>query len=120
MLFYGKEFLLDLPEMQMDCITFGTGKKTLIMIQSLNTNGIKGTLRSLAFLYRIFSKEYTVYLFDRRKAIEPGITVRELAADVARAMEALHIKNNEVVQHMKRQKISIRKSMTFSWKNNVI
>ena len=96
MWYNAKERTLDLGNIQMDYITFGNGKKSLIMIQGLNTNGIKGAGFSLAYMYRMFAKEYTVYLFDRRSEIYEGITVREIAADVALAMDALDISNADI------------------------
>ena len=97
MLYNTKEFKLSLHGMQTDCIRFGSGEKKLVMIQGLNTRGIKGSGLSLAFMYRIFSKDYTVYLFDRRPNIEDGITVRDMAADIAEAMDTLDIKNADVL-----------------------
>ena len=97
MMFYNaKEGRLRLENMEIDYITFGTGKKSLVMIQGLNTNGIKGAAVSLAYMYRIFAKEYTVYLFDRRAEVYDGITVRDIAADIAMAMDALHITKADV------------------------
>ena len=63
MIYNAKEGELHIGEVNFDYIQFGTGKKTLLMIQGLNTNGIKGAAVSLAYMYRIFAKEYTVYLF---------------------------------------------------------
>lgn len=96
MLYHAKEKTLILPHVQMDYITFGSGAKPLVMIQGLSTRSIKGAAVSLACMYRIFAKEYTVYLFDRRKNICGDITVRELAADIASAMDALNISNADV------------------------
>ncbi|MBR4291162.1 MAG: alpha/beta hydrolase [Oscillospiraceae bacterium] len=80
----------------MNYITFGTGTKPLVMIQGLNTRSIKGAGASLAFMYRIFAKDYRVYLFDRREDIGESITVRELAQDIAEAMDALGITNADI------------------------
>ena len=96
MLFGAKELKLTASGMQFDYIRFGSGKKPLIMIQGLNTRGIKGAALSLAYMYRIFAKEYTVYLFDRRPVVYDGITVRDMAADIASAMDALGLKNADV------------------------
>lgn len=93
MLFHAKEFKLKLSDTTIDAITFGKGPKPLIMIQGLNTRGIRGSAIMLAYMYRIFSNEYTVYLFDRRPDIHEGLSVRELACDVAEAMDALEIKD---------------------------
>lgn len=97
MMFYNaKEDTLKLNHVQMDYLTFGTGAKPLIMIQGLNTNGIKGAAVSLAHMYRIFAGEYKVYLFDRRAELYDGITVREIASDIAMAMDALEISKADV------------------------
>ncbi len=96
MLFDVKEKKLALPNMQIDTITFGKGKKNLIMIQELNTRGIKGAGLSLAFMYRIFAKDYKVFLFDRRPCVTEDITVRDMAADIASAMDALNITKADV------------------------
>ena len=96
MLYGAKELKLTASGMQFDYIRFGSGKKPLIMIQGLNTRGIKGAALSLAYMYRIFAKEYTVYLFDRRPVVYDGITVRDMAADIASAMDALGLKSADV------------------------
>lgn len=93
MLYNAKEQTLEIQDVEMDYITFGKGAKPLIMIQGLNTRGIKGSADSLAYMYRIFAKDYKVYLFDRRKNIKENVAVRELAADIAMAMDYLHITN---------------------------
>ena len=97
-MFYNvKEDKLKISNTEIDYITFGTGKKTLIMIQGLNTGGIKGAGLSLAFMYRIFAKDYTVYLFDRRPDIWEGITVRDFAKDITMAMDELQITNADIL-----------------------
>lgn len=83
--------------MKSDYISFGNGPKSLVMIQGLNTNGIKGATITLAYMYRIFAKDYTVYLFDRRPEVHDGITVRDMAADIAAAMDALGIEKADVI-----------------------
>ena len=91
-----KELTLKLENIEMDYITFGNGTKSLVIIQGLSTRNIKGMAIPLAFMYQIFAKEYKVYLFDRRKVVEEGITVRDFAGDIAKAMDALQITNADV------------------------
>ena len=79
-----------------DYISFGSGQKPLIMIQGLNTNGIKGAGLGLAYAYRIFAKDFRVYLFDRRTNLHKDITVREMAQDIAAAMDSLNLINASV------------------------
>ena len=96
MLYNAKEGKLTVGDMTFDYITFGSGTKPMVMIQGLNTRGIKGAAVSLALLYRIFARNYRVYLFDRRSVVEEGITVREMAADIALAMDVLGISDAAV------------------------
>ena len=96
MLYNAKEGKLHIGEVSFDYIQFGTGKKNLVMIQGLNTNGIKGAAMSLAYMYRMFAKEYTVYLFDRRDEVYEGITVKDFAKDIAAAMDELGLKHADV------------------------
>jgi pimeloyl-ACP methyl ester carboxylesterase len=95
-MYNAKEHRLALPDMQLDYLTFGKGSRILVMIQGLNTRGIKGTAASLAYMYRSFAKKYKVYLFDRRPVVHEGITVRDMASDIAMAMDALGIRNADV------------------------
>ena len=92
-----KELKVKIKNTELDYITFGRGSRPLIMIQGLNTNGIKGSAAMLAFMYRIFVKDYTVYLFDRRPDVSGGITVRDMAADIAEAMDALGLASADVI-----------------------
>lgn len=97
MLYNAKELKITVQNMQFDYITFGNGTKPLIMIQGLNTRDIKGSSLSLAYMYRIFAKDYKVYLFDRRPVVQEGITVRDMATDIAQAMDKLGITNADVL-----------------------
>lgn len=69
MFYNAKEDTLTTDNMQLDYITFGNENKPLVLIQGLNTRGIKGASVSLAYMFRIFTKEYKVYVFDRKENI---------------------------------------------------
>lgn len=96
MLFDAREWVIELPGKRMNCIAFGKGKRALVMIQGLNTREIRGAALSMAYMYRIFAREFRVYMFDRREKAEKGVTVRDFAADIAHAMDALGIKNADI------------------------
>ena len=63
------------------------------MIQGLNTHGIKNASLSLAYMYRMFVRDYKVYLFDRRPIVDSTITIKDMANDLAEIMYALNIKD---------------------------
>ena len=97
MLYKIKEGRLTIPDTEIDYIAFGAGTKPLVMIQGLNTQGIKGAGVSLAYMYRIFAKDRRVYLFDRRPDLRDGITVRDFARDIASAMDKLGLTKADVL-----------------------
>lgn len=77
----------------MDYISFGHGTKPFIMIPGLSFNRVKGTSLLLSVLYRIFAKDYRVFMFDRIEDVPEGYSVEEIARDTAAAMKQLGIKN---------------------------
>lgn len=74
---------------QMYYAKFGSGEKTLVMIPGLNIIDMNGTANDLAFFYRRFAKEYTVYIFDRRSGRDEGATIKSMEDDLAAAMQRL-------------------------------
>ena len=77
----------------MDYIRFGRGKKALIILPGLGDGlqTVRGTAIPMSLAYRIFSKDYTVYGFSRKNALPEGYTTRDMADDLAKAMELLNI-----------------------------
>lgn len=97
MLWQLKEQKVQTGDTAVDCISFGRGARPLVMIQGLNTRGVKGAGAGLAWMYRLIARDFRVYLFDRRPDVCEGITIRDLAGDVACAMDALGIQNADVL-----------------------
>ncbi|MBR6537883.1 MAG: alpha/beta hydrolase [Lachnospiraceae bacterium] len=96
MFYHAKNETLNLCTTTMDYVTFGTGTKPLVIIPGLSVRGVKGAAASLAYMYRLFAKEFKVYVFDRKAELPEVYTVREIAADVAEAMRLLEISNADV------------------------
>ena len=96
MFYHAKNETLHLGTTTMDYVTFGTGTRPLVMIPGLSVRGVKGAAASLAYMYRLFAKEFKVYVFDRKAEIPEGYTVREIAGDVAEAMRLLDISNADI------------------------
>ncbi len=82
--------------LEMDYIRFGSGEKSFVIIPGLSIHSVMGLEDMIAEAYKDFAKDYTVYVFDRAKNIKAGYTVREMAADTAKAMEALGIEKAHV------------------------
>lgn len=88
---------LPLEGTTMDCVRFGGGDRQLALISGLNLRSIRERAYALARMYRIFAQDYTVYIFDRREEVPPGYSVPDMAADTARAMDGLGLRQADVL-----------------------
>ena len=78
---------------KLPCIKFGNGEKPLVMIPGLRTASVEGTGKFAARYYRIFAKDCTVYILDRKDSLPENCTIRGIADDTAAAMRKLGIKD---------------------------
>ena len=83
----------------MHYVRFGTGRKTLVMLPGLGDGltTVKGKALPMAFLYRIFAKDYTVYMFSRRNHLPVDASTRDMARDLCDALDALGIAQIDLV-----------------------
>lgn len=96
---HAKNDFLYLPTGAVDYIRFGNGSKTLVMIPGVGDGlkTVKGMALPFAILYRSLVKEFTVYVFSRRRILTKGTTTRDMAEDLNSAMEALGLTSALVV-----------------------
>lgn len=99
MLYNAKNGTLKIGGSEMDYIRFGIGERILVMLPGLGDGlrSVKGTALPMAFTYRVFAKDFTVYAFSRKNALPEGYTTKEMAADQAAAMEQLGIQKADVL-----------------------
>jgi len=93
MLYNAKNKRLYIDGTYMDYASFGSGQKTMLIIPGLNLRGVKGAALSLAYMYRLFAREYTVYIFDRKANLPEDCSIRTLSDDLATAMEKLGLRD---------------------------
>jgi pimeloyl-ACP methyl ester carboxylesterase len=98
MLFHAKNGTLSLKKGTMDYIRFGTGGRVLVMLPGLGDSlrSVKGAAVPMAVMYREFARKFTVYSFSRIDPMPTGYTIRDMARDLAQAMEVLGIKRADV------------------------
>lgn len=92
-----KKQVLKIDGTTMDVISFGKGKKPMVLIPGLSLQRIKSCRLIRAYMYRAFSGAYRVYVIERKEEIPQGYTIRDIARDVARGMKMLGIKKADVV-----------------------
>lgn len=75
MLYHAKNGSIFVDGADMDYISFGNGKENLVMLPGLGDglSTVKGMAFPFAFMYRIYAKEYKVYVFSRKTACRKGI-----------------------------------------------
>ena len=98
MLYHAKNGTLKIGNDTMDSIRFGNGKRVLLILPGLGDGlqTVKGTALPMAFMYRLFAKDFTVYAFSRKNRLNTGYTTRDMARDQAEAMEELGIDRADV------------------------
>lgn len=84
---------------EMNYVSFGFGKKALILLPGLSDGltTVKGKALLLASSYTLFFKDYTVFIFSRKNDLPEDYSIREMAADQAEAMRSLGIQRAAVM-----------------------
>lgn len=107
MFWNAKEGSVHIDDTEMDYITFGMGKENLVMIPGLGDGltTVKGVSKVMAFTYKIYAKDYKVYLFSRKNNLgnhaqystQSVYSTREMAKDLASALNALGIYRTNIL-----------------------
>jgi len=77
----------------MDYVTFGTGNQPLVIIPGLGDGlqTVKGMAMPFSITYRLLAERYKIYVFSRINELRQNYTTRDMAVDVAEAMETLNL-----------------------------
>ena len=111
MIYYKKPFRRRPSTMQMknyeihikddcyDAVSFGSGKKDLVMIPGLGDGitTVKGKALLGSVLYHRYGKKYRVTMISRKKTLESNATTETMAKDQYYAMQALGIQKAHVL-----------------------
>lgn len=73
----------------MEYLRFGEGKKTLVILPGLSVQSVITFAPSIVHQYERFTKDFTVYLFDRRLVLPPSYNINQMAEDTVSAFEQL-------------------------------
>lgn len=107
MFWNAKDGSVRIDDTEMDYVTFGIGKENLVMIPGLGDGltTVKGMAAIMAFTYKIFAKNYKVYIFSRKNNLGKEMqhssqsiySTREMAKDLAFALNALGIHQTNIL-----------------------
>lgn len=79
------------PSFTMKYFRFGTGPKTLVIIPGISIQSVMNFAEAVKESYKLLTKDFTLYLFDRREDMPSKYSVSEMAKDTAEAMKALKL-----------------------------
>lgn len=84
---------------EMNYVSFGKGKKNFIVMPGLSDGlvTVKGKALLLVYPYIPFLKDYTVYMFSRKNDMPQSYSIRDMAADQAKALKELGITKTSVM-----------------------
>ena len=82
-----------------DYIRFGTGPRVLVILPGLGDGlrTVRGTALPMAWMYRMFAKDFTVYMLSRKNDLPKGHSTRDMARDLQEAMDALGIERADIL-----------------------
>lgn len=99
MLWNAKNGSVKIENTAMDYVCFGRGSKVFAVLPGLSDGllTVKGKALLLAEPFSKFFKEYTVYMFSRKNEMPEEYSIRDMAADQAKALQALGIQKASVM-----------------------
>lgn len=92
-----KENSIKIDETEINYVCFGKGEQVMVLIPGLSLQEVKGSGLFIAYMYRIFSKRYKVYCFDKKSLIPENSTIENFADDLAFCMKQLNINSANVL-----------------------
>ena len=78
---------------EMEYARFGNGSRAMVVIPGLAIKSVMKSAASLQVPYKMFVEDFTLYFFDRRKDVEAGYSLEDMARDQVLAMQALGLKD---------------------------
>lgn len=93
MIWNAKNGCVQIGETNMNYVSFGHGSKAFIVLPGLSDGllTVKGKALLLAKPYLKFFQDYTVYMFSRKNEMPEDYSIRDMAADQAKALKELRI-----------------------------
>lgn len=78
---------------------FGRGSDHVVLIPGLGDGlrTVKGMALAMAWMFRAYARDHRVWVISRMDVLEPGMTTRDMARELAEAMERLGIPEARVM-----------------------
>lgn len=99
MFYNAKNEEIEIDNTTANYICFGRGNRNLIIIPGVGDGfkTVKGLAIPFSIMYKLFAKDFKVYVFSRRNIINDGFTTEDMANDIINHMEKLSINKADIV-----------------------
>ena len=99
MFYKAKNEKINIADTTADYISFGKGSKNLIIIPGVGDGfkTVKGLAIPFSIMYKMFAKNFKVYVFSRRNVIPKDFSTEDMANDIINHMEKLNIDKADIV-----------------------
>lgn len=99
MFYNAKNETINIENTTANYISFGKGKKNLIIIPGVGDGfkTVKGLAIPFSFMYKLFAKDFKVYIFSRRNILKENFSTEDMANDIINHMEKLNIDKADIV-----------------------
>ena len=99
MIWNAKNGTVPIGNTEMSYVSFGYGKRVLVLLPGLSDGlmTVKGKALLLAAPYKLFFRDYTVYMFSRKEELPDSYSIREMADDQALALRRLGIEKASIL-----------------------
>lgn len=87
---------IELDGTYLNVIKFGSGEKNLTVIAGVSLCGLEGMGEQLESAFDCWKKDFTVYVFDRKKVLPENYTMNEMAEDIYKCLSRLGIKKTSI------------------------
>lgn len=81
---------------EMEYFSFGGGRRPFIIIPGVSMHSVMPAAAGIMAGFQAFAEDWTVYVFDRKKNIQEGYSVMDMAEDTAAAMTALGLEDCDI------------------------
>ena len=99
MIYNAKNNIIDVDDTTVNYISFGSGEKNLIIIPGLGDGlkTVKGLAIPFSIMYKMFAKDYKVYVFSRKNELEDDYNTIDMANDIKNILDKINIDKASVV-----------------------
>ena len=99
MLYNSKNNVIELDDTTVNYISFGKGEKNLIIIPGLGDGlkTVKGLALPFSIMYKMFAKNFKVYVFSRKNDLKDDYDTIDMAKDIKNILDKINVDKASVV-----------------------